>query len=228
MSISDRNFFEGKDFGNSPFKALIPKYYPLAYQKYISEETKLLKQKLAWTNNILEAGVGIGRLISEIAPLVKNFVGIDNATLMLNEANSIAKEYTNVKIIHGNIEELNELFPRKYFDYSLCVWNTLGNVDDEIVVLKSLWNVTKGSIFITTYLKGTIEQRENRYQTMGIEITSIDKDNEIFYSKSGLRSKSYSLQDIKQLALAAWLKIVESQTIHNVMLWVELKSLEKN
>jgi hypothetical protein len=57
---------------------------------------------------------------------------------MLEEAEKIAKDFPNVKIIHGNLEKIKEIFPRKYFDFSLCVRNTLGNVDNEIEILKRL------------------------------------------------------------------------------------------
>ena len=79
-------FFEGSDFEGTEFKALMPKYYPPKYQEYIREETELLKSRVKGSNRILEAGVGIGRLIPELAPLVKEFVGIDNADLMIKKS----------------------------------------------------------------------------------------------------------------------------------------------
>jgi hypothetical protein len=45
--LSEKQFFEGKDFQNTPFKALIPKYYPIEYQEYIHQETYLLKEKIS-------------------------------------------------------------------------------------------------------------------------------------------------------------------------------------
>ena len=223
---TDKQFFEGKDFNNSPFKALIPIYYPWEYQKYINQETQLLKKKLKWTGKILEAGVGIGRLIPELAPIVKEFVGIDNAARMLKESKKSAKEFLNVKIIQGNLEDLDKLFPKKYFDVSLCLWNTLGNIDNEVIVLKNLWKITKESIYITTYLKGTIKQRKIWYTTVGIEIDSIDTEHEIFYSKSGLKSKSYSREDIEKLAREAKLEIIDIKILNSLMIRVELKFLE--
>ena len=221
------NFFEGKDFTGTKFKALIPKYYPLQYQKYIAEETKLLQKRLGGAARILEAGVGIGRLIPALAPLVTGFVGIDNATLMLNEAQKIAKSYPNVKIIKSDLEKISSLFPVHYFDFSLCVWNTLGNVQDEVLVLRELSRVTAKSIFITVYRKGTITQRKRWYQKVGIKIAGVDLKKEIFYSESGLKSKSYSLIDIKELAKATNLQIKDFKILNGVMLFVELVKSKK-
>lgn len=217
-------FFEGKDFEGGEFKALMPQYYPLKYKKYIEEETELLKLKLKGANRVLEAGVGIGRLIPELAPIVKEFVGIDNADLMLKKSQEVAKKFSNVKIMKGELENLSKLFPQKHFDFSLCIWNTLGNVKDEVQILKEIAQVTKTGIFITVYHKGTLEDRKNWYKIVGVKISKVDEENEIFYSESGLKSKSYSLKDIEEIAKASNLQIKASRILAGVILWVELAS----
>ena len=217
-------FFEGKDFEGEEFKALMPKYYPSKYKKYIDEETALLKLKLKGSNRILEAGVGIGRLIPDIAPIVKEFVGIDNADLMLKKSQELTKKFSNVEIIKGELENLSELFPNNHFDFSLCVWNTLGNVNDETQILKEIAQITKKSIFITVFHKGTLEDRKKLYKTLGIKMMKIDEKNEIFYSESGLKSKSYGLEDIKEIAKASNLQVNASRILGEVILWVELAS----
>ena len=217
-------FFEGKDFERGDFKALMPKYYPLKYKRYIEEEVELLKLKLTSANRILEAGVGIGRLIPELAPLVKEFVGIDNAYLMLKKSKEIAKKFSNVKIIKGNLENIGKLFPKKHFDFSICLWNTLGNVKDEAQILTEISKVTSKSIFITVYNQGTLRNRMSWYKTVGVEISKIDDNTETVYSKSGLKSKAYSLTNIKEIAKAANLRIKTSKILAGVILWVELVS----
>lgn len=215
-------FFEGADFENKKFKALMPEFYPAVYQEYIREETELLKSKVSGSNRILEAGVGIGRLIPVLAPIVKEMIGIDKADLMVKLSSEVAKKFQNVKIMKIDFEELSKTFPENYFDYGLCVWNTLGNTKNEAEVLRELSKVISGSIFITVYLKGTLNQRKDWYKTVGIKIKEIDEENEIFYSESGLRSKSYSVKDIKIFAGSTGLKFINSQVLSGVMLWAEL------
>lgn len=221
---SMKDFFEGADFSGREFRALTPKYYSLKYRKYIKEETKLFKKHLKGADRVLEAGVGIGRLIPILSPLVSEFVGVDNATLMLKSARRVAKRYSNTKIIRGNLENLSKVFPKKYFEYSLCVWNTLGNVKNEIKVLKELKKVTSSSILVTVYKKGTLKDRIKWYETVGIRIRRIDYKNEIFYSMSGLRSKSYSLEEIGKLAIQSGLMIKHTKVLNNVILWLEFVS----
>ena len=160
-------FFGGKDFGGDDFRALMPEYYPSKYRKYIGEETRFLKAALKGSSRVLEAGVGIGRLIPELAPIVGELVGVDNSKLMLGESREIAENFSNVKIVEGNLEDLSKIFPAKYFDYSLCIWNTLGNVKNEVLVLKQLAAVTKKSIIVTVYIKGPLKDRERWYDTVG-------------------------------------------------------------
>jgi ubiquinone/menaquinone biosynthesis C-methylase UbiE len=221
--MKKEQFFEGKDFRKSEFKALIPEYYPPKYKKYIKEETKLLKLRLKGANKVLEAGIGIGRLIPELAPVVKEFIGIDNANLMLKKSKEVADAFANVKIIKLDLEKLSSVFPKNYFDFGICVWNTLGNVGDEVSVLGELSKASK-KIIITVYHKGTLKERKNWYKTIGIKISKIDEKNEIFYSESGLKSKSYDLQDIKKIAEKANLKIKSSKILAGVILWAELEN----
>jgi len=220
-------FFEGADFQKNDFRALMPKYYPAKYKKYIEEETKLLKKTIKGANRILEAGVGIGRLVPILSPLVKEFIGIDNAKLMLRRAKESAKDFSNTKIVYGNLEEIEKIYPKNYFDYSLCVWNTLGNVKKEDQILKKLAKVTSGDIIISVYKKGTIKDRENWYKTVGIKIKKIDLKNEVFYSFSGLKSKSYSVEDIKKIAEKARLRIKRVINLNGVVLYFELSKLSQ-
>ena len=166
--------------------------------------------------------MGTGRLIPKLAPIVDELIGVDSADLMLKKSQEVAKKFSNVKIIKGKLENLSNLFPEDYFDFSLCVWNTLGNVQDEVKILNEISRVTLKSIFITVYHKGTLEDRKNWYKTVGVKISKVDENNEISYSESGLKSKSYSLEDIRKIANKSNLKINDSRIIAGVILWVEL------
>jgi len=216
-----KRFFEGVTYLKGDFKGLMPRYYPEKYKKYVKEEVFLLKKKINGANKVLEAGVGIGRLIPELSPIVKEFIGIDNSQFMLKKSELVANNYKNVKIFDLEIEKLNEKFPEKYFDYSLCVWNTLGNVKSEVNVLIELNKVTKYSIFITVFHKGTIKDRLDFYKHVDVDVQKIDEKKEIFYLK-GYKSKTFNLEDIKKIAEKAGLKVKDSKVLGEVILWVEL------
>ncbi len=214
--------FDNKGFEGEEFRPLIPKYYTLKYKNYIKEETNLLKKKLIGTNRVLEAGVGIGRLIPEIAPIVKEFVGIDNSGFMIKKSKETGSRFSNVSIIKGNLEDVSSKFPPKYFDFSLLLWNTLGNVKDEVLVLKEVSKVTKESIIITVHQKGKVEERKKWYKAVGIKILKIDEKNETFYFEGEVKSKSYSLEEIRKLAKRSNLQVKDSRVLGDVVLFVEL------
>jgi ubiquinone/menaquinone biosynthesis C-methylase UbiE len=220
--IQDNLFFEGKDFPGRPFKALMPQFYPEEYQEYIRLETELIKEKVAGKQNLLEGGIGIGRLTPIISPIVGKMTGVDKAELMIEQAKQIALGYANVQVVKGDLEKLTELFPKKIFDVCVCAWNTLGNVQDEVKVLSQFREVTNGPIFITVFLKGTLEQRKNWYKTVGIVLDQIDETSQTVYTKTGLTSKAYSLEEIAELAKEVDLKIKDSKILNNLVLWVEL------
>lgn len=215
------NFFESASYKDGIFKGLLPEYYPPKYQQYISEETALLKEKTKGAKRILEAGVGLGRLIPELAPQVQEFIGIDNAQFMLVKAREVARAYSNVKILDQDIENLSQLYPKEYFDYSLCVWNTFGNLHDKAVALKALAAVTKNSIFITVFLKGTVKDRLELYKNIEVEILKQDPETETFYLK-GYVSKTFNVQDFEKLAAAVGLIVKEHRILGGVILYVEL------
>ncbi len=215
------NLFEGTGY-EGDYKPLMPEYYPPQYKKYIDEEIELLKIKLKGADNILEAGVGIGRLIRHISPIVGKLIGIDNSDYMIKKATEVASGFGNVEIKKLDLEKISEKYPQGFFDYSLVMWNTLGNVSDEVLFLKSLAEVTKKEIIITVHKKGTLPQRRNWYKTVGIEVEKVDEDSETVYTDSGLRSKAYNLEDIQILAEKVNLKIENSKVLSDVVLWVEL------
>jgi len=102
-------------------------------------------------------------------------------------------------------------------------FNTLVRKADEVQILKELAKVTSDRIFITVFLKGTNESRKNFYKTVGVEISHIDEENGVFFTQSGLRSKSYSVEDIQQLAEQAGLEVTETKVHGGVILYAELK-----
>ncbi len=217
------DFFEGKTYKGKHFKGLDPSYYPIEFQQYIAEETELLKKHLQGAERVLDAGIGTGRIISSIAPLVRELVGVDNAEFMLHQARERAKEFKNVKIIKGNVENLSKLFPRNYFSHAICIWNTLGNVKDERKVLEQIAKVTNGDICITVFHKGTIQQRKVFYKKVDVEVEKIDAKTETFFLK-GYESRAYSYSDLAKIASDVELKITEHSFLGGgIILWAVLR-----
>jgi ubiquinone/menaquinone biosynthesis C-methylase UbiE len=220
-----KNFFESKTYVNKEFKGLIPSYYPKKYKQYINEETNLLVSKLKKANRILEAGVGVGRLIPKFAPLVNEFVGVDNSNFMITKSQEVAKDFSNVKIIKEDIKNLSNIFSNHYFDYSLCIWNTLGNVNNPITILKELSKITAKNIFITVFFKETIKDRLEFYKAVDVNVIKINKSDETFFL-DGYVSKTFNVQDIENLAKKSGLIVKETKILGEVILFAELTKIK--
>jgi len=205
-----RGLFSGQDF-EEEFRPLIPNYYPKKYREYTKQEINFLKINLKGSNRVLEAGIGIGRIISEIAPLVKEFYGVDNS----------AKNFSNVKILKLDLENIDDKFPDLFFDYTLCLWNTLGNLDNDALILKKLSKVTLKSIIVTVHKKGKIEDRINYYNTVGINYSRYN-EQETFYFSGGTTSKAYSVNDLRRLAKKSGLILKNFKTLAGVVILAEL------
>ncbi len=223
MTFVKKSLFDGKGYEKDIYRPLTPSVYPPKYQRYIKEETALLKQKLKGSESVLEAGVGIGRVMKDIAPLVKKFVGVDKSEFMIRTSKNVAKKYPNVTILKLDLENLSKKFRPHYFSYSLCLWNTIGNTTNEVKVLQELSIVTKNSVFITVHKKGKIEDRKKWYKTVGIPIVKADDKKEIFYFEGDVQSRAYSLEDLTHVASKAGLSVKNAQTLGGVVLWVELE-----
>jgi len=241
-------FFDGKDYKKGEFKALDPKFYPEKYRQYIAVEQGALQSVLIRSSRakrVLEAGVGTGRLIPILAPLCEELICIDNSKLMLKMARKAAKSYLNeefpaqvslgdskfafkmaksdtkIKIREGNLEDLSKKFPHHYFDFSCCMWNTLGNVKDEVRVLHELALVTSQSILVTVHIKRALEDRKAWYESVGVKIAKIDEKNEIFYTESGLVSKAYAPGELQRIGEKAGLKMKFGAVLQDVVFWAE-------
>lgn len=196
--------------------------YPLAFRKYVSEEEQLIVSKVKGARSVLDAGCGDGRIIPILAPLGCEIVAIDISPDFVEMASQSGNQVPNIRVLEMDMTGIEEEFGPKYFDYTLLLFNTLGNVENEVKVFRSLGTVTRRAIFVTVYLKGTVEARKEFYRSIGSPLEERIDSDETFYSKGGMVSKAYSKMDMETLVAKVGLKVKESKVLGGVMLWVEL------
>jgi len=80
-----------------------------------SAEIIIKKLEISKADEVLEVGVGVGRLARHIAQACKSFTGIDISRQMVRFAKKRLADLDNVKIIHHPKSELS-LFPDNHFD----------------------------------------------------------------------------------------------------------------
>ena len=63
-------------------------------------------------------GCGTGNYALSLSPYVKEIIGIDINTKMIEEANK--KNIKNLRIIQGDITKLDQLLPKECCDVAIC------------------------------------------------------------------------------------------------------------
>lgn len=98
------------DENNDPFRD------PPVLKEYMNQwdgEKFLEALKLAPDKNILEIGIGTGRLAVKVAPYCNHLTGIDNSPKTIERAKENLKEYTNISFI---CEDFNHYHFAETFD----------------------------------------------------------------------------------------------------------------
>ena len=80
-----------------------------------TSEIIIKKLQIGPNDDVLEVGVGVGRLASHIAKCCKTFTGTDISKQMVKFARKRLQSYSNVKLFHHPKSDLS-LFPSQIFD----------------------------------------------------------------------------------------------------------------
>lgn len=178
------------------------------YQKYFAQEYDLIKKYVF--GETLDVGCGQCRVLPYINNQIKKYIGFDHDKKMLDNMKiKLSEKYNNVQLICGDANELSKYFSN-FVDSTICLWNTLSVMGNEIHLLEEMKKVTKGPIIITLAAKNkkTLEVRTKYYQTMGLE-HHIDETTHSITSEAWGVSKAYKIEDMKTLAKKSGLKVSE-------------------
>jgi 2-polyprenyl-6-hydroxyphenyl methylase/3-demethylubiquinone-9 3-methyltransferase len=121
-------------------------------KRYLRAEIDHVVRRVEGATRILELGCGYGRVLREIAPLVKRAVGNDTSRTNLVFASSYLRTLGNCDLAQMNAARL--AFPEAVFDAVLCVQNGISafGVDRQRLVAEAV-RVTRegGVVLFSTY-----------------------------------------------------------------------------
>ncbi len=195
--------------------ALETEKYPEIYQRYLEKEDSLVKSLIRREFSVLDVGCGTGRTIPLVARRIRKYTGIDIDESGLEKSKSVASNYPNSTVSFLDATKLDKKYPKNSFDLCLCLWNTIGCVNDPVETLKQMGIVTKGECFFTVMAKGTIEKRKEYYEKLKIDYT-INTKSETFYSPIWGESRAYSEDELKTLCSKSGLEISSISKIENL------------
>ena len=171
--------------------------YPDIVRKYLEKERELLLDFIRGSVRVLDVGCGTGRIIQELSPIVKEYVGIDIDKGYLESARKIAEGFRNVKILELDVMKLSEKFGPGYFDKSFLLFNTLGSLKNDKAALVEISRVTKNRCFLSLVARGSLEQRKTYYEKMNIDYDFDEKAETIYSSQWGM-VRAYSEEEIRE------------------------------
>lgn len=188
--------------------ALELKKFPNEHQKYIRQEAGLVKKYVY--GNVLDVGMGTGRIVPHIAEQYTSYLGIDKDPQVVADATKKMRKYPKAKFKVLDANSLDSYFPKDKFDVALCLWNTLHLIGNEAKSLRKIGLVTKGLIVVTLVAKNaqSFKARKGYYAKFGIPCKT-DEKTQTIYSKVWGKSKAYTVADLKKLASDSGLVLKE-------------------
>lgn len=173
------------------------------YVEYFEKEVDFIKAKLCIDDKILEVGSGSGRIINTIAPMVKEFYGIDFSELHMKQCAALEKFHTNVRLFLMDARKIR--FKEDFFDNILMTFSTLSDLGpDKVRVLRQMKRVLKprGNILISAYAENAAPFQLELYSNAGFDkIISVTETLVHVKNKDGLEIISERFRKDKLEAL---------------------------
>lgn len=139
--------------------------------------------QLSSEKNVLEIGIGTGRLAIKVAPLCGKFEGIDISSKTIERAKENLSEFNNITLFNGDF--LKYTFEKKYdVIYSSLVFMHINKKQKAIDKVAKL--LAEGGRFVLS-----IDKNKSRFIDMGNRKVKIYPDDseciKRYFQKSGLR-----------------------------------------
>ncbi len=180
-------------------------YQTPGIKEWFYKENEVMLKNLNSDSVVLDVGCGLGTHIKLMNEYCKEIIGIDHSDAVLKRCISEVKHLQNVKVFKMNIRKLD--FPDNCFDQTTCMFNTLGNTNNEAIFLSEMKRVTKpsGRIIFSLYKEKSIPERLEFYKKTGM--THVVQDGTVIKSNGRYYSKTHTEESIKQMCKEAGLDV---------------------
>ncbi|GEM_PF-1095535 len=149
--------------------------------------------------DILDVGFGKGRYLIELSRRENlHVVGIDYSLLMQLLTRRIA-QLNGIAVDARDGDATKMVFPDSSFDVTICMYNTLGNIPEDVRALGEMKRVTRkgGLVIISLLSEHALPFQLAIYHEMGLTVKETTDDR--VYTHQGLVSKRHTKLALKNL-----------------------------
>lgn len=176
-------------------------------KQYLQAEIAFVKENLLKTQDVLELGVGYGRIVRELAPYCNSIVGIDISKQNVEYGKEYLKGYTNTRMITMDV---NKMKFTKSFDVILCLQNGLSAMRaDSTVICNILGTLNQGgTAYFSSYSPKFWNFRLEWFEeqaSKGLlgEIDYAQTQNGVIICRDGFKAITHSPEDFKKIGEAS-------------------------
>lgn len=210
---------------------------------YLEESKDMLFEWIQWENEklneyvkpdsrLLDIGCGYGRHLELLLDRCELMVGIDNNSSMVKRAcETLANKCELEKWRIYPADAHNLYFPDNSFNAVICMTNTFGNMNvDRKRIIGEMARVTQlgGIVMISVYNHSTeaLQARMRTYKAadVGLLITRVT-DNRTIYTREGLVSDQFTIDELNQLIKGTNLTILKSEKFRDIGLLAVCKKI---
>ena len=174
------------------------------------KEKEILLANCDKTNVVLDVGCGIGTHLTLLSKYCKEAIGIDHSEAVLKNCREQVGAITNVKTFKMNAKKIE--FPDDCFDRTICMFNTLGNMEDPLPVLREMCRVTKpgGKLIFSVYNSDSTEERLEFYHKTGLP--DVYSDGAVIHNNRDFYSRSFTESEILKMCTGLGLELTVHKT----------------
>lgn len=125
---------------------------PPRVQRYLEEEIRFVRDRIARTDIVLELGCGYGRVVGQLAEVVRLAVGVDVSHESLRLARALTPPFQPCRFVQ--MDAVSLAFPGGSFDAVVCVQNGICafHVDPDALVREALRVArSPGRVLVSSY-----------------------------------------------------------------------------
>ena len=192
---------------------------PKKIARYLRAEHEFLLKIITPDSVVLDVGCGFGRDLLFVSKITTRVVAVEFSLPLIRKARGNVKDAV---ILFADARQIP--LEDDSVDISMCMYNTLGNMEEPVKVIREMLRVTKnnGTVVISLYGKPfSIEERCVFYKSCGL--TGLKVEGEVISTAEGFFSRVFCDDELEGLLLSAGIHNFVKHKISEIGVIIEIQ-----